>query len=340
MPLFRKYNLNPDTLQYELHKPGKWEKRTKTFAKTVFVCGAICMYVWLYVSVFKLELPKTAILRKTNTEYKEQISILNRDMAMCEDALVALEDRDNGVYRSIFGLNSIQESQRLVGFEGVNRYAPLDSSGASLDLKMAKKRMDVLLKRTQIQSMSLDQIYLLSSQAGNMASCLPAVPPICPIPGSYRISSSFGGRRDPVYGGWRFHEGIDMASKPGNPVYATGDGVVESVNFRFIGYGNEIVINHGYGYKTRYAHLKTVNVAEGMKVSRGQQIAELGNSGKSTGPHLHYEVIYRGKRVNPYNYFDLSMDPAEYRAMLDAQKAQEVGEQRTTMSDIVRRIEK
>lgn len=112
------------------------------------------------------------------------------------------------------------------------------------------------------------------------------------------------------------HTGFDFACKPGNPVYATGDGTVESVSFEFFGYGNSVLIDHGFGYKTRYAHLKMVYVSEGMKLKRGECIGETGNSGRSTGPHLHYEVMYRGRYVNPYNYFDMTMPLDEYSSMV------------------------
>ena len=112
------------------------------------------------------------------------------------------------------------------------------------------------------------------------------------------------------------HNGVDFAMPPGNPVYSTGDGVIEKVSFEFFGYGNQVIIDHGFGYKTRYAHLKTIGVVEGMKVKRGECIGESGNSGKSTGPHLHYEVIYRDSPVNPSNYYDLTISPEEYATMV------------------------
>mgnify|MGYP004678073941 FL=1 len=149
-----------------------------------------------------------------------------------------------------------------------------------------------------------------------MASCIPAIPPVLPDKSKYRISSTFGYRSDPISGVSKMHTGFDFACKPGNPVYASGDGVVSSVSFDLFNYGNSVVIDHGFGYKTRYAHLKTIFVAEGMKLKRGECIGESGNSGKSTGPHLHYEVIYRGRFVNPVNYFDLEMPVEEYASMV------------------------
>ena len=155
-----------------------------------------------------------------------------------------------------------------------------------------------------------------------MASCIPAIPPIVPDPSKYNFSSPFGYRTDPFTGESRLHSGVDLAMKVGNPVYATGDGVVEAVNFEFFGYGTTLIIDHGFGYKTLYAHLNSVNVIEGMKVKRGDCIAETGQSGRASGPHLHYEVHYKGERVNPTNYFDLSMSKDEYLAMVGKREAE------------------
>ena len=206
------------------------------------------------------------------------------------------------MYRSIFGLNVIpEEARRSVSF-------PLEDPLSA--------RINALSKRAYVQTMALDEVYGISRTAGDMISHIPAVPPILPRKGDYHMASTFGYRTDPVYGGTRFHSGQDLAAKPGYPVYATGDGVVEKVGFSFSGYGNEIVIDHGFGYKSRYAHLSRIDVAKGMKVSRGDLIGAVGNTGKTTGPHLHYEVIYKGNAVNPYSYMNLDMTVEEYLAMI------------------------
>ena len=132
----------------------------------------------------------------------------------------------------------------------------------------------------------------------------------------YRLSSGFGYRSDPFTGRTKRHTGVDFALPPGNPIYVTGDGVVESVKFEFFGYGNHVVIDHGFGYKTRYAHLKSIGVVEGMKVKRGECIGESGNSGRSSGPHLHYEVLYKDRPVNPANYYDLNITTEEFATMV------------------------
>ena len=173
-------------------------------------------------------------------------------------------------------------------------------------------RADALMKRVYVNSKSLDEVAQVAARSGDMMSCVPNVPPLLPEPGTFYLSSSFGYRTDPIYGDSRRHQGQDFASTIGNPVYATGDAVVEKTAFQSRGYGNEIILDHGYGYETRYAHLNTIEVAEGMKVHRGDRIGTLGNTGKSTGPHLHYEVLYMGARVNPMNYMDINMPVEEY----------------------------
>jgi murein DD-endopeptidase MepM/ murein hydrolase activator NlpD len=213
-------------------------------------------------------------------------------------------------------MNEIPSEVRNAGFGGVNRYAHYDEVDPDGILKKTAVRIDVLTKKTYVQSKSFDEVAKLSRRAGEMASCIPAIPPINPDKKIYRLSSSFGYRRDPFSGKSKRHTGVDFALKPGNPVYSSGDGVVESVKFELFGYGNQVVIDHGFGYKTRYAHLKSVGVGEGMKVKRGECIGLSGNSGRSSGPHLQYEVIYKGNHVNPANYFDLTITPEEYATMV------------------------
>ena len=135
----------------------------------------------------------------------------------------------------------------------------------------------------------------------------------------------------------RYHDGQDFAMKPGTPVYATGDGVVTMAEFNYSGYGNQIVIDHGYGYQTRYAHLSVISVTVGMEVRRGQQIGNIGSTGKSTGPHLHYEVIYRENRVNPMNFMDFNMPLDEYRAMIGTRKEESPVGKRTSTTELLRR---
>lgn len=312
----KNYIFNDRTLMYEIRKRSRMSQVFKSATIFALSVAMSVLYFWLYTSVFGLELPKTVLLKKQNAEWCSKMEVMNRQLDGYEDALASLQMRDDDIYRSIFGMHEIPAEVRNAGFGGVNRYAYLDGMDQNGLLKSTTVRMDVLTKKSYVQSKSFDEVAQLSKRAGDMASCIPAIPPINPDRSKYRLSSSFGYRVDPVYGRSARHAGVDFAMAPGNPIYSTGDGVVESVKFEFFGYGNHVVIDHGFGYKTRYAHLKSIGVVEGMKVKRGECIGESGNSGKSTGPHLHYEVIYRGSAVNPSNYYDLSITPEEYATMV------------------------
>lgn len=300
---------------YEVRKRSRMSQAVKSVMLLALSGALAVLYFWIYTSVLDLELPKTALLKKQNAEWCSKMEVMNRQLDTYEDALTSLQMRDDDIYRSIFGMHEIPMEVREAGFGGVNRYAHLEGLDQSGLLRNTTIRMDVLTKKSYVQSKSFDEVAQLSKKAGDMASCIPAIPPI--NPGSkYRLSSSFGYRKDPVTGRSARHQGVDFATESGNPIYVTGDGVVESVKFEFFGYGNQVVIDHGFGYKTRYAHMRNIGVVEGMKVKRGECIGESGNSGKSTGPHLHYEVIYKGSPVNPSNYYDLTITPEEFATMV------------------------
>ncbi len=316
MSKFRKYSLNPETLMYELREVSK---RTIFAKATLVFLGSVALamlYFFLYTSVLGNDSPKLAILKLENARWVSRMEVLNRRLDSYETTLKALETRNDDIYRSIFGMNEIPDELRKSGIGGLNRYDYLADAQPGGPLVRTSERLDRLTKETYVQSKSFDEVATMSKRAGDMASCIPAIPPFSPEKGKYTLSSPFGYRSDPMSGETRYHDGQDFAMKPGTPVYTTGDGVVEYVKFSFTGYGNEILIDHGFGYKTRYAHMSMVSVAEGMKLKRGDCIGESGNSGKSTGPHLHYEVIYRGERVNPMNYLDMDMPVKEYAEMV------------------------
>lgn len=312
----RKYTFNPKTLSYEVKRRSR---RSQIIRSIVIFAGSLVLsfvYLWIYVAVFGWELPKTVMLKKENAQWCSRMEVLDRQLDRYDEALSALQMRDDDIYRSIFGMHEIPAEVRNAGFGGVNRYEHLEDVDRAGLLTDAVIRLDVLTKKSYVQSKSFDEVSLLSKRAGDMASCVPAIPPVVPDRTVYRLSSSFGFRVDPFTGRSKRHSGVDFALKPGNPIYATGDGVVENVSFAFFGYGNSVLIDHGFGFKTRYAHLKSIGVVEGMKVKRGECIGESGNSGRSSGPHLHYEVIYKDRHVNPANYYDLTITPEEYAEMV------------------------
>ena len=314
--LRKEYSLNPETLMYEIAKVPLGKRLLKIGAYIVTCVAVTVLYFWLYAGVLKLDPPKTAWLKRENAAWNSKLELMNRQLDIYEEQLADLNLRNDDIYRSIFGMNEIPPEVLNAGFGGVNRYAELDEMVSNTLLRDTYERLDVLAKRSYVQSKSFDEVAELSRRAGEMASSIPAIPPIDPAPGTYHLSSEFGTRWDPVYGGYATHSGVDLSTKEGNPIYATGDGVVESVDFQVFGDGHQVIIDHGFGYKTRYAHMSTISVVEGMKIKRGECIGAVGKTGKVTGAHLHYEVIYRGTPVNPQNFFDLDITSDEYATMV------------------------
>ena len=315
MSRFKKYVFNTETLSYEVDKGYARRRALRVVSMIVLSSLTAFFNLWLLTWVLEIELPKTTLLKKKNAALLSQVEVLGTGIREYDERLTALQMRDNDIYRTVLGMGRIAPEVRNAGFSGANRYLWLDDSDYNAGFRTAVVRTDVLLKKAYIQSKSYDEVERLAKQAGNMASCVPIIPPINPDKRKYHLSSRFGGRIDPKYHRPAFHHGLDFAASVGYPVYATGDGVVESVSLSVHGYGNQIVIDHGFGYRTRYAHLSFVNVAEGMRVKRGENIGNVGNSGKSTGAHLHYEVIYKGRPTNPMNYMDLDMTTEEYATM-------------------------
>lgn len=303
-----------------------WEKLRWFHILAAFAASIVLFvgYLHIYTLVFGLELPKTMHLRHKNEALVLQAQMLDRRMDMYSDALEALEVRDEEIYRSIFGLNSIPASVRNEGVPGMEDNEDFNLTEHGSKMRDLCRKSDVLKKKAYVQSKSYDEIDLMLYSADQMATSIPAIWPVVPDPNKVRISSSFGWRSHPVLGYSRPHEGIDLSMKSGSPVYATGDGVVESVRYDRGGYGHHVIINHGFGYKTFYAHCKAILVAEGIKVKRGEQIAESGNSGLTSGAHLHYEVRYKERPVNPSHYFDVDMSVEQYKDMI--KKAEENSE--------------
>ena len=307
-----KYIFNKETLTYEEYTCSGKLKFLRAALLFAASAGAAFLYLWLYTSVLGYDLPKTAFLKKANARLNTRLELLNMELDSDAEYLASFQSRDNDIYRSVFGMNEIPAEVRNAGFGGVDRYAYLDAIDRTGLLRQTEIKIDVLTKKAWLQSNSFDEIEVVARKAGDMAVCIPSVPPILPDKSQYRISSSFGYRSDPFLGTRKRHTGMDFACHIGNQVYATADGVVEAVRTDTYGYGKYVIIDHGFGYKTRYAHLSKINVEKGMTVTRGSLIALSGNSGRSSGPHLHYEVMYKGNYVNPMNFMDLGISVGEY----------------------------
>ena len=315
MSKIEKYILDPETLVVELREEKRY-RGWKILAVVVSALLLFFLYLWIYVSLFGLDLPKTALLKRRNADWNSRLERLDARQDQDEEILSLLAVRDDRIYRSVYGMDEIPAATRSAGIGGVNRYAALDVLDRGNILRKVTLRLDFLEKKAYVQSKSFDDVDALGRAAGNLASCIPAIPPMSNEPSSFTLTSPFGVRSDPILGTGKMHTGMDFACPPGNPVYATGEGKVVKVAHDFYGYGNHVEIDHGYGYVTRYAHLSEIYVYEGQKLSRGDCLGRSGQSGRVTGPHLHYEVLYRHDYVNPANYMDLDIDPADYAAMV------------------------
>ena len=310
-----KYILNPETLVVEL-KGKKKHRLLKTLV--VLAAGALLFVVYMVLSVwvFGMDLPKTAVLRRQNADWQSRLEQMGARLDHDEEVMSLLEVRDDRIYRSVYGEDEIPAAVRNAGIGGNNRYPALAVLDRGHILRRTALRLDRLEKRAYVQSKSYDDIFALARVAGDKASHIPAIPPMSTAPGSFHLSSPFGYRSDPITGASKMHTGMDFSCDPGNPVYATGDGTVILVESDFYGYGNHIEVDHGFGYVSRYSHLADMYAYVGQKVRRGDCIALSGKSGRVTGPHLHYEILYRNDFVNPSAYMDLDISPEDYAAMV------------------------
>ena len=254
---------------------------------------------------------------------KSEINFLTSNYQKFESKLLEVETvlddiqkRDDNIYREIFEANPIPTEIRKAGFGGVNKYKYLEGFSNTELLKELDNKFDVLKKQLYVQSKSFDQIIELTKDKNKMLSSIPAIQPLSNKDLS-RMASGFGYRIDPIYKTRKFHAGMDFSAKTGTPIYATGDGKVFKVSKSKRGYGNHIVIDHGFGYKTLYAHMSKTAVKRNQKVSRGDVIGFVGNTGKSVAPHLHYEVHKDGKKINPVNFYYNDLNAEEYERMIE-----------------------
>ena len=274
------------------------------------------LYMTIHVWVLGKDLPKTAVLRRRNADWQSRLELLVARVDRDEEVMSLLETRDDRIYRSVYGMDEIPAAVRNAGVGGNNRYPQLSTLDRGHILRRTALRLDGLEKRAVVQSKSYDDIFAMAQVAGDKAAHIPAIPPMSTAPGTYQLSSPFGYRNDPINGTSKMHTGVDFSCDPGNPIYATGDGTVIVVESDFYGYGNHIEVDHGFGYVSRYSHLSDMFAYVGQKVRRGDCIALSGKSGRVTGPHLHYEVMYRNEFVNPAGYMDLDISPEDYDAMV------------------------
>ena len=236
-------------------------------------------------------------------------------MKKAEIVLDDLQKRDDNIYRLIFEADPIPKSIRKAGYGGVNRYQDLTGFNNSELVISTSKKIDQVTKQLYIQSKSFDEIIDLAKNKATMLASIPAIQPVSNKDLS-RMASGFGNRIHPIYKTKKFHAGMDFSAKTGTPIYSTGDGEISKVKTSRKGYGNHVVINHGFGYKTLYAHMSKYIVKKRQKVKRGDIIGYVGNTGTSVAPHLHYEVHKDGKKINPVNFYYNDLTPEQFEKML------------------------
>jgi murein DD-endopeptidase MepM/ murein hydrolase activator NlpD len=277
-----------------------------------FLGISIIAFAWIFVYSLVFETPKELHLSKKTNELLYSYKIMSLKLAEAENTLDKIMSRDNNIYRAVFEEDTIPYTIRNAGFGGVNRYSKYENLGIKNSDLLVEiyRRMDVLQKKTYIQSKSFDKISELASNKILMQQSMPIFAPVSLS--LTHLSSVFGYRTDPVYGGIQHHKGVDLSGKTGLPIYATGDGTVLTASYNGGGYGNMVEVDHGFGYTTRYAHLSKISVAGGQKVKRGDKVGELGNTGKSKGPHLHYEIRLKNNPQNPLVYFENPFDDENF----------------------------
>ena len=304
-----RYRFNPDTLVYEkvnFNLKQKLIKVLKYSASSIFF--AIIIYS---LFIFWVDSPKVKHLKKENNLLISQYTLLNNKIDEIDSVFKEINVKDDNIYRTIFGNDPLPITIREAGFGGVNRYRALEGyDNSELVLKTAKNA-DKLLSKMNVQEQSYEEI--MQSAYLNIKK-LRSIPAIQPIENKdlRRIASGFGMRLHPILRYRKMHQGMDFTAPRGTNVYATGYGVVKKVTYSRRGYGNCIIIDHGFGYETVYAHLKKILIEKGDKVKRGETIGLVGSSGFSTGPHLHYEIHRDGIPVNPVNYYFNDLSPEQF----------------------------
>ena len=306
------YKYNPKTQAYDRIYPT-FKHRVITAVRRFFANAGVAAVVFIILIMF-FGLPSEKELKSENSRILSHYKLMSREL---DDALAVLGDirqRDDNLYRVMFNADPIPDDVRNFNFAGTARYDSLENLGNAQLVIATTAKLDLLKRQLYVQSVSFDEITDLYRGKDEMYRCIPAIQPVA-NKNLKHMASGYGNRIDPIYGTVRYHAGMDFSAPIGTDIYATGDGTVEAAGWES-GYGNCVVIDHGYGYKTRYAHMSKMTVRRGERVVRGQVIGHVGNTGKSTGPHLHYEVIVKGRTVNPVNYYYMDLTPEEYDEMI------------------------
>ena len=309
-----KYRFNPETLNFERIRLSAWQ-RTKRLT-LLLTPGLVVGLIGILLVYQFVDSPKEATFRRENQQLLIQYELLNKQLNELETVLADVRRRDDNIYRVIFEADPLPATMRQAGSGGVNRYRDVESFASSTMVIETRKRLDRLTRQLVVQSKSLDDVASLVLRKQEMLASIPSIQPI-PNEDLTMTAGGYGWRIHPIHKINKFHGGMDFTAKPGTPIYATGDGKVTFADYATNGYGMHVIIDHGFDYETLYAHLSKIEVRKGQKVKRGDVIGLVGNSGLSSGPHLHYEVRKGKEPVDPVNFFFNDLSPEEYALMLE-----------------------
>ena len=307
------YIFNQLTQNFEVLEMPRSRKVLRYVLIFLAFLGITFLFAILLFTFFKS--PKEKSQARELEFMKLQYEIMNDRLDNLEVLVTDMEQRDNDLYRVMFEADPIPTSVRRSGFTGADRYADLYGYKSSGQVVNAARKLDVIASQLYHQSVSYDSLFAMARNKADMLAHIPAIFPLKETEIKY-ISSYFGHRPDPIYKVTKFHSGMDFSAQLGTEAYATGDGVVCDVEKGHWGYGNMVTVDHGFGYKTRYAHLQKAAVRKGQKVKRGQVVGYIGNTGKTTGVHLHYEVLKNNVQIDPINFFYNDLTPDEYEQIL------------------------
>ncbi len=309
-----KYKFNPESLSFDKVKLGF---RAVLLRGLAYLVGSLLIAV-VYYMIFAIffDSPKEKALLREIDQLTLQYDLIHREMSDLDKVITHLQETDDNLYRTIFEAEPIPSTLREGGEGGVNRYKELEGYNNSNIVIETTKRLDKIRKQVYLQSKSFDELIDLAKRKEDM---LRAVPAILPISNKdlKRTASGYGLRIHPIYKIIKFHAGMDFTAPTGTDIYATGDATVKAVVSAKRGLGNHVILDHGFGYQSVYAHMDKANVRVGQKVSRGDVIGFVGNTGLSVAPHLHYEVKLNDKNVDPVNYYFNDLSPEEYEEMIE-----------------------
>ena len=308
------YKYNPETLEYEEVKLTLWD-RTKKLSYYL-VASVVFSFLILTVAFYNIRNFIQKEAAKENQSLRQEISSFNKDLNLILEVLGDIQLRDDNIYRAIFETDPYPDHKRQLGTGGnsmkYKKYENMEYGDLVIEIS---KKIELIEKKLASQSKSFDEVFDLTKEKQKMIKSIPSIQPVSNRDLT-RIASGFGLRMHPIYKIIKMHKGMDFTAPIGTEIYATGDGVVEKVGW-VGGYGKTIMINHGFGYKTRYAHCSKYNCRKGQKVKRGDLIGFVGNTGQSSGPHLHYEVFKNNRQINPVNFFFNDLSPEEYDKVIE-----------------------